>query len=99
MQTEENVSVGKKSTTSLILGIIGLVGWIIPIIGAPITITGLVFGIKGIIHEKKGKAYVGVTLCTIGLLLTIINASIGAYIGVQNAIEKQRNSTTTEITR
>ncbi len=63
-----------KATTSLILGYIGLLAWIIPLFGLPITITGLVMGIKG-----NSKA--GTILCIIGLVLTIINSAIGAYKG------------------
>ncbi|MEI7750035.1 MAG: DUF4190 domain-containing protein [Candidatus Moraniibacteriota bacterium] len=77
-----------KATTGLVLGIIGLVGWFIPIIGLPITIIGLVFSIKGLKSLKHGVAITGIVLCSIGLLLTIVNASIGAYTGAtgQNSI-------------
>lgn len=64
------------------MGIIGLIAWFIPIIGAPITIIGLIFGIKGLKSLKRGVAIAGIVLSTIGLLATIVNASIGAYQGV-----------------
>ena len=82
----ENFNVGDvtkngKATTGLVLGIIGLIGWFIPIIGLPITIIGLVFSIKGLKSLKHGVAITGIVLCSIGLLLSIVNASIGAYQG------------------
>ena len=71
-----------KSITSLVLGIVGLLAWLIPLFGAPITIVGVVLGIKGMAKpEGKGMAIAGVVLCIIGLVLTIINASIGAHLG------------------
>jgi len=70
-----------RATASMVLGIIGLFAWLIPIIGAPVTIVGLVLGFKGLNTSKKTYAIVGITLCILGIILTIINASIGAYLG------------------
>lgn len=77
-----------KATTSLVLGIIGMLAWIIPLFGLPITVVGLILGIKGLPTVKHTRAVVGIVLCSIGLLFTIINASIGAYLGAtgQNEI-------------
>lgn len=36
-----------QSVTSLVLGILGFIVWLLPIIGFPVIITGLVFGIIG----------------------------------------------------
>lgn len=63
-----------KSVASLVLGIISLIAWIIPLIGAPVSIIGLVLGVK-----KKYTA--GIVLNVIGLVLTVANAAIGAYMG------------------
>lgn len=76
-----NVSKNGKATTGLVLGIIGLIAWLIPLIGAPITIIGLIFSIIGLKSLKRGVAIAGIVLCSIGLLATIVNASIGAYMG------------------
>lgn len=77
-----------KAKTSLILGVIGLVAWLLPIAGIPITITGLVKGIKAWNSSKHSFAVAGITLCIIGLVLSIINMSIGAYMGAtgQNSL-------------
>ena len=80
-----------KAKMSLILGIVGMVAWIIPIVGLPIQITGLVFSVKGLGSAKRGAALAGLVLCVIGLMLTSANAGIGAYMGAtgQNAIVNQ----------
>ncbi len=79
MSEEANES--RKATASLVLGIIGMIAWVIPLFGAPINITGLVMGIKGLKSPKRASAVAGVVLCIIGLIFTVINAVIGAYLG------------------
>ena len=71
----------RYSKASLIVGIIGLISWMIPTIGVPLTIIGLVFGIKGYKHSKKGLSYAGVVLCSISLLASVTNVAIGTYKG------------------
>lgn len=66
---------------SLVLGILGLIFWLLPILGLPMTITGLVFGVKALKGEKKGLAMAGVILCVIGIFLSSVNAAWGAYLG------------------
>jgi hypothetical protein len=77
-----------RAVTGLVLGIIGLIAWFIPLVSAPITIIGLVFGIKGLKSLKHKMAVVAIVLSSIGLFLTIVNASIGAYMGAtgQNSV-------------
>lgn len=69
---------------SMVLGIVGLIGWIIPLIGLPVTITGLTLGIRS---RKYGVAIAGMALSTIGILLSVINASVGAYKGAKAGLE------------
>ncbi len=71
----------KKARRSFILGIVGLLAWLIPLFGFPVTIVGIVFGVKGLPSTKHKKAVAGLTMSIIGLVLTIINAAIGAYMG------------------
>ena len=64
-----------------VLGIIGLLAWLIPLFGFPITITGLILSIKTKMKpEGGGLAVAGIVLNIIGLVATIINMSIGAYM-------------------
>lgn len=79
--TEQQQTGGGNAIASLVLGIIGMIAWYIPLFGAPITIVGLVLGIKGMKSNSRGMAIAGVVLCIIGLVFTIINGAIGAYIG------------------
>ena len=70
-----------EAIASMILGIIGLLAWILPLIGAPVTITAIVLGIRGLKSEKSGMAIAGIVMGVTGLVLTVINAAIGAYLG------------------
>lgn len=70
-----------KATAALVLGIVGLLAWFIPLFGLPITIVGVVLGVQGMKSTRRGTAAAGLTLGIIGLVLSIINASIGAYMG------------------
>ena len=69
------------ATASLVLGLISLVGWCLPFVGLPMTITGLVLGIRGLKSPRSGFATAGIVLNGIGLVATIANAVIGAYLG------------------
>lgn len=87
---------GRGEITSLVLGIIGMVAWLIPIIGAPITIVGLIFGIKSSKTKYSRLAVSGIVLCIIGLLATTINASIGAYKGANGTLFQNNNSSSVQ---
>lgn len=78
----ENKKNNGKATAGLVLGLIGLIAWFIPLFGAPIAITGLVLSIIGIKSEKQTKAIVGTILCSLALIATVINALLGAYLGI-----------------
>ena len=65
---------------SLVLGLIGMLAWIIPIVGLSITITGLIAGLNGMKRTNPKMAIVGVVLCSLGLLASVANALWGAYL-------------------
>jgi hypothetical protein len=67
---------------ALILGVLGLGGACLPILGLPLNIIGLILGIKALKSAGRGMAISGVVLCSIGLLLTIVNAAVGVYLAV-----------------
>jgi hypothetical protein len=89
LQNYQNMFVPNENTkkeagmaiASLVLGIIGIIAWIIPIIGLPIGIAALVLGILGIKRSSKGMSIAGIVLAVICLVLTITNSAIGAYQG------------------
>jgi len=66
---------------SLVLGIGGLGAWLLPLLGLPVTIVGLVTGVVGRKSSNKKMATVGLILSMVGLIATIINVSIGFYMG------------------
>ncbi len=72
-----------KATASLVLGLVSIITWIIPLIGLPTTITGLVLGIQGLGPKKRTRAAVGIALSTLFLVITIINAILGAMMALQ----------------
>jgi hypothetical protein len=84
-KTDED-NIPKTAIASFWLGLIGLIAWVIPLFGFPISMTGLVLGIRNLSGAGRGKAKVGIILCSIGLFLSVINAMIGA----NNAVEAQR---------
>jgi hypothetical protein len=72
---------GKRS---LVLGIIGLFAWLLPIAGFPVTIIGLVYGLKASKTDRPSPG--GVAMNIIGLVLSTINAAMGAYLAVHGKI-------------
>ncbi len=70
-----------KATASLVLGIISLVMWLIPLFGFPVSIIGMIMGFFGAKSEKKTIGIVGLVLSIIGLIICIVNAVMGAYMG------------------
>jgi len=70
-----------QAITSLVLGLVGIIAWFLPLLGFPVSIIGLIMGVIGQKSTKKNMATVGLVLSIICLVATIINASIGAYLG------------------
>jgi hypothetical protein len=75
-----------QATASLILGILSLFGWCLPILGLPMSITGLVLGIKNLGAVNRGAAIAGIVMNVIGLMLSLINAAIGAYMAISGQL-------------
>ena len=80
------------SIAALVLGLVGLLAWILPIIGLPVGVVGLVLGIVGIKKGARKRAVAGIVLSIISLLLTIANASIGAYMGYKGQLFFQQEN-------
>lgn len=80
-----NVTAKKPNTgasiTSMVLGIVSMLAWIIPLLGFPCSATGLVLGIMSKAKKVGGTATAGIVLSSIGLFFTIINSILGAIIG------------------
>lgn len=69
------------AVASLILGIFSLGAWIYPLCGIPLSIIGLFFGVAGQSSSRRGISIAGTILCIIGLILSVVNSAIGAYMG------------------
>ena len=70
-----------KAIAGFVLGLVGMLGWCIPLCGLPLTIVGLILSIKGLKSRQRGMAIAGVILCSIGIVLSLVNAGFGAYQG------------------
>lgn len=66
---------------SLVLGIVSVVFWLCPLVGIVITLVGLPLGVSSRNRRRTGTATAGIVLCTIGLILSAVNAGVGAYLG------------------
>lgn len=65
---------------SLVLGLVGIILWIIPIFAYLGCIPGLVFGILGRKSTKRGMAIAGIILNCVFLIAAIINSVVGALL-------------------
>jgi hypothetical protein len=71
-----------------VLGIVSLLAWLIPLVGAPVAVVGLVLSAVG--RSKVARtgarngtqAAVGIVLSVVGLVLSIGNAALGAYLAM-----------------
>ena len=78
---------GGMAIAALVLGIIGLIAWLLPICGFPVTIVGLILGfIARRSPARRGMATIAIVLCVIGLVLSIGSAAFGVYVATQNPI-------------
>lgn len=78
--TIQTVDKKGQALTSLILGLISIIAWIIPILGLPASIVGLVMGIIGRKSSRRGMAIAGIILSSIFIIVSIANAALGAYL-------------------
>lgn len=67
---------------SLAIGVINLCTWLLPICGIPLSIAGLILGFLGRNSSQRSLAFVGISLCVIGLVLGVVNAIASAYLGL-----------------
>ncbi len=70
----------ERKKTSMKLGMISLIAWIIPFVGYPVSIAGLVFSILEIKETGTKRAYNALILNIVGLVLTIMSSIIGLYM-------------------
>ena len=73
---------GTVSLAPIVLGVLCLVGSLVPIVGVPLAIAGLVV-------SGAKKSTVGICLCTVGLVLGIVNAILGSHAMAQRQREQE----------
>jgi hypothetical protein len=69
------------AVAGLVLGIIGMLAWLLPIVGLPTAIVGIILAARGR-NALSGRtmATVGLVLSIIALAFALINAAAGAYM-------------------
>lgn len=77
---ENNKNVGGKSIASFVLGLVGLIAWLLPLVGYPVTIVGLILGCTARKNEKNGFSLAGIILSAITLALTLGNSILGVIM-------------------
>lgn len=72
--------------SSLVLGVIGSLGWIVPIIGLPVTVVGTVLGAI----NMKSRKFKGVAIA--GLVVNIVFLCASIAKGIIDVIKYMRTS-------
>ncbi len=72
---------------SLVLGIISLCAWLLPVCGLPVSAAAMVLGFLGRETSRRGLAIAGIVLGGLTLLAAIVNAAVGAYLGLTGQLE------------
>lgn len=71
--------------TSLILGIISTLSWMVPIVGLPITVVGLVLGAMNMRNPKaKGAAIAGFIVNTVFLCVTVAKGIVDLVMHIKH---------------
>jgi hypothetical protein len=71
-----------KAIAALVMGCIGMIVWCLPIAGFPLTLSGLLYGMAALKTPSRGMAAAGIALNSIGLVLSLRNAALGAYLAL-----------------
>ncbi len=73
------------AVAGLVLGILGMIVWLLPFLGLPVSIVGIVLAVQGRrCVSRRTMATIGLVLSIIALVLTLINGVLGAYLAVQH---------------
>jgi hypothetical protein len=72
-----------KPSITLWLGLGTLVAWFLPIIGLPLALISIGKGINELANRTRTFVRTGIYISLIGLMASVANSAIGAYIGSQ----------------
>lgn len=73
----------RKAVAALVLGVMGLVGWLVPILGLAIGVAAIIFGTTAYRSPRKHLAMAGTVLGCIGVVL-----ALGAWVYYFQAAKK-----------
>jgi len=73
--------------SSVKIGIIMLLAWIIPLVGLLLAIVGLILGIQDRNGSRPDLARAGIFLNSLGLFLAILNITISSYLVFSGIID------------
>lgn len=77
-QREQKAQNAKKGKYSFTLGILSAIGcFIMPIVADILAVLGIIFGVKGIKTSNKRKAQIGIVLCVLVLIWSVVNIALG----------------------
>lgn len=74
---------------SLVVGIASLCAWLLPICGVPFSVVAVILGALSFNSSRRWMAIAGIVLGAIALLLSLVNAALGAYLGVTDFLNFQ----------
>lgn len=77
---EDTSNISRLAITSFVLGLLNLGSWVLPICGFPMSILGLIFGFASLNSPKRALAITGIVLSLIGLISSIINSALAAFL-------------------
>ncbi|HSR47545.1 MAG TPA: DUF4190 domain-containing protein [Anaerolineales bacterium] len=74
---------------SLVVGVVSLCAWLLPICGVPFSVVAVILGALGLNSSRRGMAIAGIVLGAIGIILSLANAALGAYLGATDLLNLQ----------
>jgi hypothetical protein len=75
--------------TTLALGTIGLVAWLLPVAGGVVAIVGYYAGWRARFSALRRLALIGMALCLVTALLSMGNSYVGARLAIERALAAQ----------
>lgn len=72
--------------TSFVLGLVGLITWLVPICGFPMNLLGVIFGAMSLKSQQRGLAIAGLVMSIIGIVATITNSILGVALNLNQVL-------------
>lgn len=85
----QQAGASKTAFPSLCMGVASLFAWFIPAAGLPLSILGYFLGRKACASPRRTMALLAMTLCLVGLVISVANGASGLILGYQRFISQQ----------